>query len=147
MCQQKNERPDGDEREQDSAGGEPGTADGLTRGWRYSGRNGDRRRKRSCLGRPCVLIRQELRNVAAGGNFDAHRMLCTLGCVVAIEALSKPMGFDADNGVGALVEVCFAAQGVNGDVVFLDLLVFALERTAADVAQEVTEAGRALKYL
>jgi hypothetical protein len=76
------------------------------------------------------------RNVTPGWNHNPKWVIRALGLIVFAELLAKPVHLDAGNSILAGIEALGPAEDVNGDVVFLYLVRFALEVFGAKVLQQ-----------
>ncbi len=87
----------------------------------------------------------ETGGVLARGDLDVNSVDRTLVLVVFPEAFAEAVSFDADDGIALLVELRRAAERLDGDVVFLDLVGPALEVFAANIFEDVSQIRGAVK--
>lgn len=96
----------------------------------------------------CVLASgPEDRDVAARRQEDLHGVACP-GCFVVFgEPLSQAVRLNPDDGVLLLVEVGATAEGLDGDVVFLDRIGASLDLPLAHITKEQDKVRSAMQHV
>ena len=95
--------------------------------------------------KPRVSLLLELRHVLADRDRDLNAVGRAGAGVILSQTLAEAVGLDADNGVGLLIEGVVAAEGVDGNAVFLDFGAVALHGLLTEIGEQGRQRGGALE--
>jgi hypothetical protein len=88
------------------------------------------------------LSKLELGDVLTGRENDLYPMGSAFSLIIFAEAPAETVRFDADNGITLLIEVGWAAERLDGDVVLFYLVGLTLKVLRADIVKHMRQTWR-----